>query len=199
MAWKSKMTPETRYSKIIEAIFFSHYSEGITEFEFHRREIEEHAIALKIKLPKNIGDIIYSFRYRVELPESIKECAPAEKEWVIMPAGRAKYRFVATEFQIHIKPNELLAETKVPDSTPGIISMYALNDEQALLAKLRYNRLVDIFTGVTCYSLQNHLRTFVPEVGQVETDEIYVGIDRKGSHYVFPVQAKGGKDKLSSV
>ena len=76
---------------------------------------------------------------------------------------------------------------------------YAFNDEQALLARLRYNRLVDIFTGVTCYSLQNHLRTTVPEMGQVETDEIYVGLDKRGAHYVFPVQAKGGTDKLNVV
>jgi len=90
-------------------------------------------------------------------------------------------------------------ETKVPDATPGVIEMYALSDEQALLAKLRYNRLVDIFTGVTCYSLQSHLRTTVPGVGQVETDEVYVGVDRKGVHFVFPVQAKGGNDRLSTV
>ena len=64
---------------------------------------------------------------------------------------------------------------------------------------MRYNRLVDIFTGVTCYSLQNHLRTTVPEMGQVETDEIYVGVDKKGIHYVFPMQAKGGTDRLSIV
>jgi hypothetical protein len=92
-----------------------------------------------------------------------------------------------------------MAEVKIPDSTPGVISEYALTDEQALLAKLRYNRLVDIFTGVACYSLQNHLRTNVGGIGQVETDEIYVGVDRKGIHYIFPVQAKGGKDLLSIV
>ncbi len=78
-------------------------------------------------------------------------------------------------------------------------TIYAFNDEQALLAKIRYNRLVDIFSGVVCYSLQNHLRTTVPEMGQVETDELYVGVDKKGIHYVFPIQAKGGKDKLSIV
>jgi hypothetical protein len=33
----------------------------------------------------------------------------------------------------------------------------------------------------------------------VETDEVYVGLDRHGAHYVFPVQAKGKKDKLSLV
>jgi hypothetical protein len=77
--------------------------------------------------------------------------------------------------------------------------MYALDDEQALLAKVRYNRLVDIFTGVTCYSLQSHRRTAVTGIGQVETDEIYIGLDRRGAHYVFPVQAKGGRDALSVV
>jgi hypothetical protein len=52
---------------------------------------------------------------------------------------------------------------------------------------------------VTCYSLQNHLRTTAPNIGQVETDEIYIGVDKKGAHYVFPIQAKGGTDKLNIV
>ncbi len=77
--------------------------------------------------------------------------------------------------------------------------MYALTDEQALLAKLRYNRLIDIFAGIACYSLQSHLRTTVQGVGQVETDEVYIGVDRRGVHYVLPVQAKGGNDRLSIV
>src|SRR5581483_2740636 len=81
----------------------------------------------------------------------------------------------------------------------GVVAKYALSDEQALLAKLRYNRLIDTFTGVTCYSLQNHLRTTVPSIGQVETDEIYIGVDRRGAHYVFPVQAKGRSDRLNIV
>lgn len=149
-------------------------------------------------LPKNLGDVVYSFRYRTILPESVRAQAPEGQEWIIRPAGRSRYRFVATAFAT-IRPNELLAETKVPDATPGVIAKYALNDEQALLAKLRYNRLIDIFTGVTCYSLQNHLRTTVPGIGQVETDEIYIGVDRRGAHYVFPVQAKGGSDRLSIV
>ena len=36
-------------------------------------------------------------------------------------------------------------------------------------------------------------------MGQVETDEIYVGVDKNGVHYVVPVQAKGGTDKLNRV
>lgn len=189
---------QNRYSKIIEKIFFDHYRRGDTRIDFTREEIETAASKLKIGLPKNLGDLIYTFRYRGNLPESITKKAPKGMQWIIRPAGRSKYRFESTSVS-DIEPTKLMAETKVPDATPGIISMYALSDEQALLAKVRYNRLIDIFTSVTCYSLQNHLRTTAPEIGQVETDEIYIGVDKRGAHYIFPIQAKGKKDKLNIV
>ncbi|HEY5910061.1 MAG TPA: DNA methyltransferase [Verrucomicrobiae bacterium] len=205
--WKTAMKEETakqsrtklnRYSAIIEKIFFSRYREGMREVPFERQEMETFAAKLKVKLPKNLGDLVYSFRYRAILPKSITSLASEQEIWVIRPTGRSKYSFALVK-NTPIVPNEHMAVTKVPDATPGIVAKYAFNDEQALLAKLRYNRLVDIFTGVTCYSLQNHLRTTVPDMGQVETDEIYVGVDKKGAHYAFPIQAKGGKDKLNIV
>lgn len=192
------MSTQNRYSQIIERIFFDYFQEGANEVLFERSDIERVAGQLGIPLPKNLGDVIYSFRYRYALPDSIRQKVPEGTTWIIRPAGKARYKFVAVT-DTPLKPQPLLAQTKIPDSTPGIVTKYAFNDEQALLAKVRYNRLIDIFTGVTCYSLQNHLRTTVPELGQVETDEIYVGIDRRGIQYVFPVQAKGGKDWLSIV
>lgn len=187
-----------RYAQIIEHIFSNHYTEGATEVCFERKEIESVAQELHINLPKNLGDIVYSFRYRVALPESIRAKAIEGNQWIIRAAGRSRYCFVQVAEQ-NIAPTLMKAETKVPDATPGLVAMYSLDDEQALLAKLRYNRLIDIFTGIACYSLQNHLRTFLAGIGQVETDEIYVGVDKKGRHYVFPVQAKGGTDKLNVV
>src|SRR4030043_1185652 len=189
---------KNRYSQIIEAIFSKYFQKGSKEILFERSDIVTAAKKLRIRLPKNLGDVLYSFRYRPPLPNSILEKAPKGRQWIIRPAGRARYKFVlATESAI--VPSKILAETKIPDATPGVISKYKLNDEQALLAKLRYNRLIDIFTGLTCYSLQNHLRTTVPDIGQVEIDEIYIGIDKRGVHYVIPVQAKGGTDKIGIV
>lgn len=188
----------SRYAKIIEEIFFDNYNEGDLTVDFERSEIPAVAARLGIDLPLNLGDVIYSFRYRAELPDSIKAKAPQGMVWIIRPIGKARYRLIAVP-DAPLAPNVHLAETKVPDATPGIVAMYSLNDEQALLAKVRYNRLIDIFTGVTSYSLQNHLRTTVTGMGQVETDEIYIGIDRRGAHHVFPVQAKGGTDKLNIV
>jgi hypothetical protein len=190
--------PKNRYTQIIETIFLKFYQEGDTEVPFERPDIVEVARELGIKLPKNLGDVLYSFRYRTELPQSITQNAPAGFEWVIRPAGRARYAFALTR-KLDILPSTVLVDTKIPDATPGVITKYALNDEQALLARIRYNRLIDIFTGLTCYSLQNHLRTAVRGIGQVETDEVYVGIDKRGVHYVIPVQAKGGSDKIGVV
>lgn len=99
--------------------------------------------------------------------------------------------------EITITPSPMLVETKIPEATPGMVLRYALNDAQALLTRLRYNRLVDIFTGLTSYSLQSYLRTTVPGVGQVETDEVYVGVDKRGAHHVLPVQARGANEKIS--
>ena len=56
-----------------------------------------------------------------------------------------------------------------------------------------------LFLGVAAYSLQNHLRTTVSGLGQVEIDEIYVAVDARGRQFVIPVQAKGGSDRLSTV
>lgn len=193
-----KVKPPNRYAQIIEKIFVAHYTADASSFVFERDEITQAAAELEIKLPKNLGDVLYSFRYRVTLPEAIRATAPEGTEWVIRPAGKGRYRFEITKISL-VRPSPMLAETKIPDATPGVIARYALSDEQALLAKLRYNRLIDIFTGVTCYSLQNHLRTSVPDLGQVETDEVYIGIDRRGAHFVFPVQAKGGTDTISVV
>lgn len=195
----AKPDPATnRYKVLIERIFLDHWAKGTTKFEFARKEIESTARALKIELPKNLGDLIYSFRFRVPFPDSILEKQPHGQEWVIEGAGKARYRFRLAKVT-RIVPSESLITIAIPDATPEIIRAYALDDEQALLAIVRYNRLVDTFLGLTTYSLQNHLRTTVKNVGQIEIDELYFGLDKRGCHYVIPVQAKGGKDKIGVV
>jgi hypothetical protein len=189
---------QNRYQAIIERVFRDHYVRNVAEFEFTRDEFVAIAISLKIVLPKNVGDVIYSFRYRNELPEAIRKTAAKDLEWIIEGAGRARYRFKQVRLN-RIVPREELLTIKVPDATPEIIAAYALSDEQALLARVRYNRLIDIFLGITAFSLQNHLRTTVKNVGQIEIDEIYVGLDRDGRQFVVPVQAKGGNDRHGVV
>lgn len=198
MARKVQTMSTAAYPRIIAAIFEAHYRSGDEEVAFERGELEETSTTLGIPRPKNLGDIIYTFRFRKPLPESIRSTAPPDREWIIRQRGDARYAFVLVR-PPRLEPRSDLAQIRIPNSTPGLISRYALDDEQALLAIVRYNRLIDIFTGIACYSLQNHLRTKVKDLGQVETDEVYVGVDKRGVHYVFPVQAKGGRDKHSIV
>lgn len=196
----TKGDKSVQYVPIIVHVFRKYWTKGTEEFEFHRDELVEAAEALGVERPDNLGDVIYSFKFRRELPNEIRKTAPKGKTWLIEGAGRSRYRFRLVEVGGNtILPREDIAAIKIPDSTPEIIAAYALGDEQALLARVRYNRLIDIFLGLTTYSLQNHLRTHVKGMGQIEIDEIYVGLNRNGAQYVIPVQAKGGSDKLSPV
>ncbi|MFT3857390.1 MAG: hypothetical protein QM742_07810 [Aquabacterium sp.] len=187
----------TQYALVIEKLFKDRYTAGATSIDFNREDLLTIATSLGVS-PKNIGDLLYSFRFRNPLPPSIISTQPEGREWIIQLAGRARYRFRLAKAN-RIVPNKSLATIKIPDSTPEIIARYKLDDEQGLLAKVRYNRLLDIFLGLTTYSLQNHLRTTVEDLGQIEIDELYVGLDRHGCHYIIPVQAKGGKDQISIV
>ncbi len=187
-----------RYAAILESIFFEHYTAGCTQFEFEREEIGRTARKLKVRLPKNLGDLLYSFRFRTDLPASIVSTASEDREWVIELAGRGRYAFRQLKIN-RVVPSESAYQIKIPDATPEIISTYAKTDEQALLAKVRYNRLIDIFLRITAYSLQSHLRTTVPGIGQIEVDEVYVGVRNTGQQFIVPVQAKGGSDQIGAT
>lgn len=186
------------YKAIITDIFLRHYKGDHADFEFSREEIGRTADDLGLPRPKNLGDVVYTYRYRQKLPKPILDSQPEEKHWLILGAGDAIYRFRLSNIA-YIYPNRGLLVRKIPDATPEIIAQYALTDEQALLAKIRYNRLIDIFLGIATYSLQNHLRTKIPNYGQIEIDELYVGVDSRGAQYIVPVQAKGGKDVLGVI
>lgn len=187
---------QNRYQQIAAWIFKRHFQPGMTDVEWDRSEMVDAAEDLGIPLPKNLGDVVYSMRYRIDFPQEILDQAPEGMEWVIRSVGRSKYSFDLIPYQVRIRPNPNLLVTKIPDATPEIIRSSALGDEQALLALVRYNRLIDMFLGVAAYSLQNHLRTTAKGIGQVEVDEIYAAVDRYGRQFIIPVQAKGGADEI---
>jgi hypothetical protein len=203
-AGKSRPNSDLAYDLMIERAFFDHRKGQEQEFVFERPTLDASARSPEVvaanggRPVSNLGDVVYAYRSRRELPASILATQPAGLEWTIELAGRAKYRFKLAKAH-RIVPRADLVTIPIPDATPEIIAKYAMNDEQALLARVRYNRLVDIFLGIAAYSLQNHLRTSVTGVGQIEIDELYVGIDKLGRHFIVPVQAKGGKDKITPL
>jgi hypothetical protein len=185
------------YSRIIEKIFSKGYKKGAKSIDFSREDISNTAKSLRVDVPKNLGDVVYSFRYRASLPASIVATCSNLEEWIIRSRGSAKYSFCLMPIT-RVAPQAGRYQIKVPDATPEIVAQHKLSDEQALLARLRYNRLIDIFTGLTTYSLQNHLRTQIKGV-QIETDELYVGVGKTGEQYIIPIQAKGGSDRIGRV
>lgn len=190
---------KNKYSKIIEWIFTQNHSPEKLRIPFTRDDFVTASENLGFDRIKNLGDISYSFRFRIDLPDRVQSTAPAGKEWIILGAGSGQYEF-RLALSGKVSPSTNRYRIKIPDATPEIVRLYAPGeDEQALLTRVRYNRLIDIFTGLTCYSIQNHLRTNVRGIGQVEVDEVYVGINRRGAHFVIPCQAKSKKDRFGVV
>ncbi len=190
----------SQYDKVIEDLFFKKYpktnSEIITEFPFLKTELVESGESLGIKA-KNVPDIIYTYRSRGDFPEKILKTG----NWIIEPRGKGKYAFVKINKSPFISIQDGLSEIEILNSLPEIVEDYSAEDEQGLLSSIRYNRLIDIFTKVTCFPLQSHIRTTIKNKGQIEIDEIYVGIDREGKKYIFPLEAKSPqeRDKLGWV
>ena len=98
--------------------------------------MEEAAEQLGIRLPRNPYDVIYTFRFRAPIPEALASKAPPGQQWILRTAGGGRYRLVAISVEATIAPDPLITETKIPDATPGLIGLYALDDEQALLASI---------------------------------------------------------------
>lgn len=189
----------SKYDEVIGKVFTDNYKIGARVIPITRNELAEACDDLKIPRIKNLGDIPYSYRFRKDLPLTISDQSPKNCEWIIVGSGVGLYEFRLAS-PAKISPAENRQRIKIPDATPEIVKKYAPGtDEQALLTKVRYNRIVDIFTGLTCYSIQNHLRTTVSNIGQIEIDEIYLGISKKGAHYVIPCQAKSPGDRFGIV
>ena len=186
--------PAPDYDRIITTLFQQvRRRKGEAEvLPFSKRDLERCASAFGIK---NVPDIIYSYRSRNQLPETILRTG----NWVIEGRGKSEYAFVRITVSPHIDLPRDLGAIDIPDATPEIVERYSGSDEQGLLARIRYNRLVDVFTSVTAYLLQSHLRTTLKQVGQIEIDDLYLGVDTDGRWYILPVEAKGPKERIGRV
>lgn len=186
--------------KVIITVFRKHYRKGSTNIPFTMDDIREAIKKVSQENPSyqenNVADVKYQYTSgRRRLPKEIDDLGP----WMIEGRGKASYAFVKLKKSPHVDISPDLHIILLPDATPEIVLEYAGSDEQGILAKLRYNRILDIFLGITCYHLQNHWRTSVKNRGQVEIDDLYVGLDVDGKQYVVPIEAKGKKDRISKT
>lgn len=185
---------------VIEHVFKENYRPGAGEVPFTMDDIRDAIADVARASPgykeNNVADLRYQYTSgRRPLPQSINRLGP----WAILGRGKARYAFVkltaATDVAIQANLHTIL----LPDATPEIVLEYAGEDEQGLLAKIHYNRLLDIFLQITCYHLQNHWRTTIKNKGQCEIDDLYVGLNISGKQFVVPVEAKSAGDRLSKT
>ena len=114
----------SKYERVIQRVFSDSYRAGCVKVVFTRQDLRDAHGALGIAAASNIGDIIYRFRFRKDLPQAIRDSAPAGMEWIITLEGRAQYAFRLAR-PGKIEPSRNRVATKIPDATPEIVRLYA--------------------------------------------------------------------------
>lgn len=204
------------YDAVIEDLFSKSRHRGL---RFDRSEINETARAVAGTQIANPGDLVYAYRYRRPFPHSVLREAPImhdgrQAQWALRLRGRiggtTTYEFGPVR-QHYFEPSRSWSGRipELPGSVSAIVSDAAavlkrsgkLNDDQAMLARVRSANLIGHVLGIgNAVAFESGKRTAHPDFGQIEIDEIYVGADAQtGAKYVVPVQAKTGNDKLSVV
>ncbi|MBN1764443.1 MAG: hypothetical protein JW860_04230 [Sedimentisphaerales bacterium] len=183
---------ESDYDKIITALFNKKYNANRAnkEINFTKDELVETAKEIGVQL-RNPPDVVYTYRSRRLLPDDILKAG----NWILKPKGKGRFSFMKTKRESFVNIQEGLYQIETLNALPEIVEKHVSSDEQGLLSLVRYNRLIDIFTGITCFHLQSHVRTTIAEEGQIEIDELYVGLDEDGKEYILPTEAKGFEDR----
>lgn len=110
-----------KYKRLIAEIFRSHYRGKKTKkFGFDRDEVTARAGEIGVSPPKNLGDLIYSFRYGSRLPGEVLETAPEGKEWIIVGRGPAVYEFTLID-KVDIAPGNDMIPTKISRRIAGSV------------------------------------------------------------------------------
>ena len=68
------------YTAVIERLFAPRFTPGMTEVPFAREDIAAACRQLRIAPPKNLGDLVYSFRYRQEFNAACS-CKKPGQSW----------------------------------------------------------------------------------------------------------------------
>ncbi len=181
----------TKYDQLLASLFSKKWKPSLQEIPFSKDEVIDAASALGLRI-KNLADVIYTYRSRRRMPSEIRRTG----NWVIAARGSGLYAFVKAAGETTVTIPESLKVYAIPYAVPEIVAQNLARDEQGLLTIVRYNRILDVFTGLACFHLQSHIRTHVAGHGQVEIDELYVGVDKDGQGYVLPVEAKEENEKL---
>ncbi|MGD1019277.1 MAG: hypothetical protein ABSA12_08145 [Verrucomicrobiia bacterium] len=181
----------TKYDQLLVSVFKKKWKPSLAEVPFSKDEFIDAANALGLRI-KNLADVIYTYRSRRPMPKEIRRTG----NWVIASRGSGLYAFAKVAGETTVTIPESLKVYPIPYAVPEIVAQNLARDEQGLLTIVRYNRILDVFTGLACFHLQSHIRTQLPGHGQVEIDDLYVGIDKDGQGFVLPVEAKEENERL---
>jgi hypothetical protein len=187
------------YVPILLDIFHRKYKEGDFVVRFTLDEVRESAMRLGVISDlRNAPDLVYRMKSRTKLPSEISD----KGFRILKTVERGIYQLERAESTIIELPEGAIfcIEDKTPVPVRRLLNEdLSRIDEQGLLTIVNYCDLLSLFTGLKIYRLKSHARKSVSKIGQVEVDEIDVGVTYSSLNLpiIFPIEAKAAPDPLN--
>lgn len=187
------------YVPILLDIFHRKYQEGDFVVRFTLDEVRESAMRLGIISDlRNAPDLVYRMKSRTKLPPEISD----KGFRILKTVERGVYQLEqAISTIVELPEGEIICiEDKTPIPVRRLLNEDLSGiDEQGLLTIVNYCDLLSLFTGLKIYRLKSHARKSVSKIGQVEVDEIDVGVTYSALDLpiIFPIEAKAAPDPLN--
>ena len=189
------MRAPSKVKRALTHIFRKKYKPGLKEITFTRKELTETIEELGIP-SRNPAHIPYEASKRGGMPKEIIEAG-----FNTILNKKEAYALVYIENNVIEFPESkpIIYASKIkPSLMKHIIpNGLAKADEQTMLSIINKHKILEHFLGLEIQHYVPHRRCSLPNIGQVEIDQIAWGIQNNDDDVVIPIEAKGGKENLT--
>lgn len=181
------MAENNKAKSFIKHLIEKNFTASQDSIPFSRDDVSLYCLKKFKKIPKNVGDIIYSLRYRMDYLSTFDHLLDPDYTWTLLSLSTGQY-------ELKPMPKLKLPDlTSVPviskiDKTPEHIhNLRPLND-QSLLMKIYQNKVLSEFLEDDLILLQAHHKVNLKDWGQAEIDGI---VASETSPRLYLVEVKG--------
>ena len=178
---------EAKAKFFVDYLMKNNFINSLTPISFERTDILEICAKEFGKAPKNLGDIIYSLRYRLDYLSTYDYLLEKDYTWTLLSTGIGKYELSPLK-KLRIPSLESEDIIYIKDNTPKHIHELRPLNDQSLLMKIIQNDILNEFLQDDLVFLQAHHKVNLQNWGQAEIDGILAS---NYSPHLYLVEVKG--------
>lgn len=182
-----KSNKEAKAKFFIDYLMKNSFVDSLTPISFERTDILDVCKNEFGEAPKNLGDIVYSLRYRLDYLSNYDYLLEKDYTWTLLSTGIGQYELAPLK-KLRLPNLESENVLYVDDQTPAHIHKLRPLNDQSLLMKVIQNGILNEFLQDDLMFLQAHHKVNLNNWGQAEIDGILAS---NNSSHLYLIEVKG--------